>query len=409
MVAEIIAIGTEITTGSTLNTNSQYISNKLLELGIETHYHTSVDDDPVRLGNVMEVALQRAEIIITTGGLGPTEDDLTKQVIAESLGLGLETSPEMESKIESMFISINRIMTDNNRKQAVKPKGSKFIDNTIGTAPGIYIEFNGKIIIMLPGPPREMGLMFEEEVINLIKNDFHIVRKSINTIGIGESSLETKLLSMDLRNNNMTISTFASEGSVEIKIIGKGRDRKSIENDINKNIKIIEENINEYIYGYDNITIEEVVIHLLKSKGYKLGLCESCTGGLISSRITRIPGASSVLDRTIVSYSNESKIEELNVNRDTLEKYGAVSKETAYEMARGLLESSNSLDLVLSITGIAGPGGGSPDKPIGLVYMCIMNRNGYEIIKENFNGNRRMVQNRSAIRALNEIRKTLLK
>lgn len=409
MIAEIITVGTEITTGSTLNTNSQYLSNKLLGLGIETYYHTSVDDDSDRLSNVLEIALNRADIIITTGGLGPTEDDFTKEVVSKSLGLKLEVSYEMEAKIENMFLNMNRIMTDNNRKQATKPCGSQFIENTIGTAPGIFIKWNKKIIIMLPGPPREMKLMFEKGVTPLIKKDFFIIKKSINTIGIGESALETQLLSMDLNKDHITITTFAGEGSVEIKIIGKGKNKKDIENNINSAIKIIEKNLKEYIYGYDNISIEESIINLLKSRGYRLGLCESCTGGLISSKITSVPGASSVLDRAIVSYSNNSKIEELGVSKNTLEKYGAVSRETAYEMAKGLLKSSDSLDIVLSITGIAGPDGGTFNKPVGLVYICIMTKDGYEIVKANFNGNRSLIQNRAAIRALDEIRKTLLK
>lgn len=365
MIAEIITIGTEITTGSTLNTNVRYLSQRLLELGIETYYQTSVDDDKSRLTDVINIALNRANLIITTGGLGPTNDDLTKEIVSEALGLELEEDYNMEEKIKTMFYNMNRRMTDNNKKQAKKPKGSNFIENTIGTAPGIFITKGDKKIILLPGPPREMKLMFEKDVVPLIKEDYFIISKSVNTIGIGESSLETRLLEMNLDTENTSVTTFPSEGSVEIKIISRGKNKKLLEKEITEVINIIEDNLKEHIYGYNNTKIEEAIVQLLKEKNYTLGLCESCTGGLISSKITKVPGASQVFDRCIVSYSNDSKMQELNVSEKTLQEYGAVSGETAYEMAKGLMDKSN-LDIVLSVTGIAGPDGGTPKNQLAL-------------------------------------------
>lgn len=408
MIGEIISVGTEITTGSILNTNTKYLSTKLMELGIEIHYHTTVDDNKDRLSEVLNIALNRADIIITTGGLGPTEDDLTKEVISNSLGLELEMDGPMEQSIVKMFTNMNSPMTNNNRKQAIKPKGSEFILNDVGTAPGIYINKDNKKIIMLPGPPHEMNLMFEKYVIPLIKEDYSILVRSVNLYGIGESSLETELKSLPLWNyNNITIATFAKSGDLEIKIIGKGKIKAKVEDEIEKIVNIIIENFEEFIFGYGNITIEEVVLKLLQDKNFKFGLCESCTGGLISSRLTSIPGASNVLDRSIVTYSNRSKIEELGVDSEILNKYGAVSSETAYAMAKGLITKSN-LDIVLSITGIAGPDGGTESKPVGLVYICIMDNNRHKMIKCNINGNRISVQNRAATRALNEIRRFLI-
>lgn len=407
MIAEIITIGTEITTGSTLNTNAKYLASKLLDLGIETYYQTSVDDDPNRLTGVMNIALNRADLILTTGGLGPTRDDLTKEVISEALGLHLETDFIMEEKIKDMFSNMNRKMTENNKKQARKPNGADFIENTIGTAPGIFINHKNKKIIMMPGPPREMKLMFEKNIVPLIAEDYHIISKSINTIGIGESSLETRLLEMNLNTDNTSITTFPSEGEVEIKIISKGKDRESLKKEMDITIQKIEDEFGKFIYGYDNVGIENAVVDLLKKKEYRLGLCESCTGGLISSKITAVPGASLVFDRCIVCYSNDSKMEELNVREETLKKYGAVSEETAYEMAKGLMDKSN-LNLVLSITGIAGPDGGTTEKPIGLVYICVMTREKYKVVKYNFNGNRTLIQIRATMAALNEIRKILM-
>ncbi len=407
MIAEIITIGTEITTGSILNTNSKYLANRFLELGIETYYLTSVDDDPKRLKDIFSIALKRSDLIVTTGGLGPTKDDLTKEVISRTLDLPLERDSVMEEKIESIFVNTDRKMTENNRKQAEKPKGADFIENRIGTAPGIFIRHDNKKIVMLPGPPREMKMMFEQGVVPLISEEHIIISKSINTIGIGESSLETQLLKMNLNTKNISVTTFPSEGEVEIKIIAKGKDKTILNNELNLTLARIEDELSDFIYGYDNMGIEKVVTDILKEKKRRLAICESCTGGLIASKITSVPGSSTIFDRCIVSYSNNAKIEELNVSKDTLEKYGAVSEETAYEMAKGLLDKTD-VDLVLSITGIAGPDGGTTKKPIGLVYICVMDREKYRIAKCKFSGNRNSIQNRAAIRALDEIRRILL-
>ncbi len=407
MIAEIISIGTEITTGSILNTNTKYLSEKLMELGIDVFYHTSVDDNKDRLSQVLNIALNRADIIITTGGLGPTEDDLTKEVISNTLGLELEMDHIMENNIMAMFKDKDRPMSDNNRKQAKKPKGSSFITNDYGTAPGIYIDLDKKKILMLPGPPHELIPMFENYVYPIIKEDYSILSRSINIYGIGESSLESRLKELPIWNyNNIIVATFAKAGQIEIKIIGKGKIKELVEKQIHEIMKIIILEFNEYIFGYDNILIEEVVFKMLHEGKLRLGLAESCTGGLISSKFTRIPGASDVLDRAIVSYSNLSKIEELGVDKEILKLYGAVSSETAFAMAKGLMTRTN-LDICLSITGIAGPGGGTTDKPIGLVYLCIMSRDKHKVIKCHFNGNRATIQNRAATRAFIEIRKFL--
>lgn len=408
MKAEIISIGTEIMIGSTLNTNSMFISKKLTEFGIDTYYHSSVDDDVERLKEVINIALNRADLIITTGGLGPTKDDLTKEVFSDTLNLKLESDSNMEDDIKSFFDNMHTSMTNNNKKQATKPKGSDFILNDIGTAPGIFINKDNKKIVMLPGPPREMKLMFTKYVLPLLKEDFHIIIKSINTIGIGESSLETKILSLNLNRSGLIINTYAKEGTVEIKLISKDRNKKTAQDNIDYAIDILKKELGDYIYGYDGISIEQIVLNLLLKNKMKLGLCESCTGGLISSKLTKISGASKSLDRSIVSYSNNSKVEELNVNTDTLDKYGAVSKETAYEMAKGLFEKAD-LDIVASITGIAGPTGGNKNKPVGLVYICVMTKEKYSIIQRNLSGNRTIIQNRAAIAVLDEIRKYLLK
>ena len=407
MIAEIITIGLEITTGSILNTNSKFIASKLLELGVDTYYQTSVDDNKDRLIEIFNIALQRADLIITTGGLGPTDDDLTKEVIAKSLNLKLLNNTNMENNIKKIFESLNKPMPVNNLKQSYIPEGAKFLNNAIGTAPGIMLNRDNKKIFLLPGPPKEMELMLNNEVIPLIHENFNIIKKSINIIGIGESELEMQIKDLINRDPNITIATFAKDGEIEIKVIGKGENRNLINTKIKEIIDIIDERFHEYIYGFDNLPIEFIVYNILKEKEFKIGFCESCTGGLISSRFSRIPGVSYVFDRGIVTYSNNAKIEEVGVKAQTLEKYSAVSAETALEMALGLLKLAN-LDLTLSVTGIAGPDGGTEDKPIGTVYLCICSKNKYIVKKYNFIGDREAIQNKTASIAFSELRKFLL-
>ncbi|MCF6463279.1 competence/damage-inducible protein A [Clostridium sp. Cult1] len=406
MIAEIISVGTEIILGSTLNTNTYYLSKKLWEIGVDVLYHTSVKDNPKSLEQVIKIGLERSDILIFTGGLGPTSDDITKEVVSKTLGLDLELNKIMEDNIKKYFSEKDQNMPSNNTKQAYLPKGAKFLTNEIGTAPGIYIEWNGRKIILLPGPPKEMALMFNKYVIPLIQQDFIIKIKTINTIGIGESSLETLLLDIIKEQNNPSLATYAKEGRVDIKIIAKGCDETEVNSMLEDMISKIEDRIAQYIYSYEDESIEEIVFKKLKSKNMKIAFCESCTGGLISTKLTRIPGASQVFDRGIITYSNISKVEEVDVNKNTLDKYGAVSEQVAIEMAKGLLRKTG-VDIALSTTGIAGPSGGSELKPVGLVFIGIATKDSSYAIKSIFSGERKSIQNRAALRAFDELRKIL--
>lgn len=406
MIAEIISVGTEIILGSTLNTNTYYLSKKLWEIGVDVLYHTSVKDNPKSLEQVIKIGLERSDILILTGGLGPTSDDITKEVVSKTLGLDLELNKIMEDNIKKYFSEKDQNMPSNNTKQAYLPKGAKFLTNEIGTAPGIYIEWNGRKIILLPGPPKEMALMFNKYVIPLIQQDFIIKIKTINTIGIGESSLETLLLDIIKEQNNPSLATYAKEGRVDIKIIAKGCDETEVNSMLEDMISKIEDRIAQYIYSYEDESIEEIVFKKLKSKNMKIAFCESCTGGLISTKLTRIPGASKVFDRGIITYSNISKVEEVDVNKNTLDKYGAVSEQVAIEMAKGLLRKTG-VDIALSTTGIAGPSGGSELKPVGLVFIGIATKDSSYAIKSIFSGERKSIQNRAALRAFDELRKIL--
>ncbi len=412
MNAEIISIGTEITTGSTLNTNVQYISERLLDLGIETLYHTTVDDNSERLKEVINIALNRVDLIITTGGLGPTEDDLTKEVFSEALGLNLIEDPLMLETIQNKFDLYNsnngknEIMTKNNLKQAIKIEESSFLTNHIGTAPGTFLSKDNKKIILLPGPPEEMKTMFNREVEPLIKKDYYIIKKSINLSDIGESAVEMEI--KDLLNNykNIYIATFAKIGEVEIKIIGRGKNKEGLEKDINNIVKILEERFKRYIYGFDNVPIEKIVFDILKEKNYKIGFCESCTGGLISGSFSRIPGASQVLDRSIVTYSNQAKIEEVQVQEETIKKFTEVSKEVALEMAKGMLAHGD-LDIALSVTGMAGPASDTDINPLGLVFIGITSKKSSNVIRLNLTGSRQFIQDKVVNRAFLELRNYL--
>lgn len=407
MIAEIIAIGSEVVSGRTLDTNSQYLSRKLNDLGINVYYHTAVDDDPTRLKEVLENAISRSNLVITCGGLGPTKDDISKDVLAKILNDEMIYDEDMFNIIKHKFNHINKPLTKNNNKQAFKLTKSEFIDNSTGTAPGIFVDNGSNIIIMLPGPPRELKNMFENEVFPKLKSDKNILSKSIKTIGIGESLLETILIDLDLETDNITISTYAKEGMVEIRIVAESELNNNIINEFNNIIEILKKELEEYIYGYENTSIEESIINLLKSKKTKLGLCESCTGGLVSSRITKVSGSSEVFDSGIVTYSNSSKIDELSVKDSTLLEYGAVSSETAIEMARGLF-SKRDINIVASITGIAGPNSDSTNKPVGLVYIGIKTSHKEEVFKFNFYGTRESIQNKTATKVFELLWRTLI-
>lgn len=409
MKAEIICVGEELLSGDTLNTNSKYISRKLSDLGILVRYQTTIGDD---FDDIKEATLQgikRSDLIIYTGGLGPTKDDLTKETVSEALGLELQLKDDIVSKIKDRFKRIGVTMTSNNLKQAYIPKGSIELVNNHGTAPGIALEYECTSIVLLPGPPKEMKPMFEEYIINHLssKSDYIIESKTIKTMGIGESKLETKIEDIIEDENDVNIATYAGNGQVKVKLTCISKDKKSATKLIEDVINKIDERIGEYIYSYDGESIEDVVYKLLLEHDMMVGFCESCTGGLISSRMTKLSGVSAVFDRGIVTYSNNAKMEELNVKSETLEKYGAVSKETALEMAKGLLEREN-IDIALSVTGIAGPTGGTKEKPVGLVYIGLATKKYSQVWKFNFIGDRSSVQNRTANTVFNLTRKYIL-
>ena len=370
--AELISIGTELLLGNILNTNAKYISEKLSQMGIDVYYQTVVGDNPDRLERALELAKTRADIIITTGGLGPTYDDLTKETIARDFGKKLVMHEPTKEFIEAFFKKVKREMTPNNLKQAMLPENSVIFPNKVGMAPGCAVEDDfGKIAIMLPGPPREMTAMFEDSVMDYLAQfcDSIIASKTIYTAGIGESTLEDTLYDMMTTSTNPTIAPYAKEGECILRVTAKCKTKEEAERLIDEAIEKVKARVGEYIYGIDVGTIENAIVTLLKEKGLKAAFAESCTGGLISKRITDIPGASDVFDMGLVAYSNDVKIKVLGVDEAIIREHGAVSEECAVAMAKGIYKLSGA-DFGIGVTGVAGPGQ-SEEKPAGLVYIAL--------------------------------------
>lgn len=409
MKVEILAVGTELLMGQIANTNAQYISNRLPEAGIGVFYHSVVGDNPLRLKECLNIAMNRADIIIMTGGLGPTQDDLTKETVCEVLARKLILHEESLNKMEDFFKRINRPMADSNKKQAYLPEGCIVINNNRGTAPGCIIEYEKKVIIMLPGPPSEMKPMFEDTVMTYFKekSEFKIVSEFLRIFGIGESSMEEKLLDMIETQTNPTIAPYAKEGEVTLRVTArcnKGEDGYSI---LEPTIDKIKKRLGNTVYSIGDRNMEEVVGELLIKRNISIAIAESCTGGLVSTKLTGVPGISSVFNRAIISYSNESKRENLGVNQKTLDEFGAVSKETAIEMAKGVRDVSKT-DIGLSITGVAGPGGGTLDKPVGLVYVALAAKDNVICKELRLLGDRNRIRNSTSLNALDLVRRYVL-
>ena len=409
MNAEILAVGTELLMGQIANTNAQYISKRLPDVGVNVYFHSVVGDNPSRLKECLELALKRSDVVILTGGLGPTQDDLTKETVSELMNKKLVLHQESLDKIEGFFRGLSRQMTQNNVKQAYLPEGCIILKNNNGTAPGCIIESNSKSIIMLPGPPSEMKLMFEEYVIPyfLEKSPYKIVSKYLRIFGIGESAMEDKLLDMIESQTNPTIAPYAKEGEVQLRISAKCDKNEDADLLIRPVITEIYKRLGNSVYTEEDKLMEEVVAEMLIKQNITIAIAESCTGGLISSRLTEIPGVSKVFNRGIISYSNESKVENLSVSTETLNKYGAVSKQSAEEMAIGVRKLSGT-DIGLSITGIAGPDGGSDEKPVGLVYIGLADKDGANVKELRLWGRRERIRHVAALNAFDMIRQYII-
>ena len=407
--AELIAVGTELLLGNIANTDAQMISQGLSQLGINVFYHTVVGDNPERVRQAVDIARNRADIIITTGGLGPTCDDLTKVALASAFGKELYYDEPSAQRIRDRFAAMERPITDNNYQQAMLPVGCTVLDNDWGTAPGVAFEADGVRVIMLPGPPRECEMMFRYRAVPYLKNlsDGVIVSRTVKTFGIGESAAEAKLRDLMNALHNPTLAPYAKPSGTELRITAHAQTEAEANALIDPVEVQVKEILGDVVIGVNVDSVEEVCLALLKEKGLTLGTAESCTGGLIAKYITDLPGSSAVFRGGIVSYTDEVKAGLLGVPREMLDAYGAVSPQVAEAMARGA-KAALGCDIAVSATGIAGPDSDDRGNPVGLVYLGLA----YEdkcYVKEFHAGNvaRERVRRQSAQTALDLVRRYL--
>lgn len=385
--AEILCVGTELLIGDIINTNAAYISARLAEMGISQYYQGVVGDNPERLTNALKQALERSDLVITSGGLGPTYDDLTKETAASLMHRKLNMDEDILCSIRDYFEKSGRVMTPSNEKQALVPEGSTVFKNLHGTAPGIGIEDfeNGKIIIMLPGPPRELEPMFENEVMPYLSRFTKsvLVSRNVNIFGMGESSVEAALGSLMKEAKNPTVAPYVSAGEVRLRVTARADTRKEGEALCDEVIeKIRNSAVGEYIYGVDAHSLEGALLGELTKKGLTFASAESCTGGLIGKRITDLSGASAAYLGSIISYASEIKNRMLGVPTEVIDEHGVVSPEVAALMAKGARERFG-CDIAVSTTGLAGPDGGTSEKPVGLVYVAVSSARGESVVKLN--------------------------
>lgn len=413
MVAEILNVGTEILIGDILNTNSRYLSLKLSEIGFDVLWHTTVGDNEKRIQLAVETALKRSDVLVITGGLGPTKDDITKEVVAAALKKDLVEDLEVRKNIEKIFKNKKVAPTENNFKQSFVIKGATVFKNEQGTAPAIAVEEDGKVVVLLPGPPEELAAIFEKDLEKYLKkfSNFTIFSKNVHIYGLPESVVDEKVSDL-LVKKNPTVGIYAKEGEVRLRVTAKAEDRKICEDMVNLVVDLIKNRVGKYIYGIDVLNMQNALVKTFIKKNKTLAVAESCTGGLISSKIVEISGSSKIFKLGAVCYSNEAKQKILNVKKSSLDRFGAVSSVVAKEMAFGA-RNACCADFGVATTGIAGPQGGSVKKPVGLVYVGISSRKetkAYKLLLSNGEKDERnKIRIRAALFAMDRIRREALK
>ncbi|MEA2105839.1 MAG: competence/damage-inducible protein A [Bacteroidota bacterium] len=410
MKAEIITIGDELLIGQVVDTNSAWIANKLNLLGIDIYKIVSISDTKESIFKALEQVDKSTDLVIITGGLGPTNDDITKIALAEYFRVQLGMNNEVLEKIKAFVIKRNGDLNERNKQQALVPENCTVIQNTIGTAPGMWFEDNGKIIISMPGVPFEMKEMMNNHILEELKKrhkDFYILHKIILTQGLAESKLAEILEKWE--NNfpkELSVAYLPSPGIIKLRITGKGENRKYIEEQIDNKVNALKNIIPDYICGYDEDKLEENLGKLLKEKKATVSVAESCTGGNIGRLITTIPGCSDYFKGGIIAYSNEIKENILNVNRRNIEIYGAVSKQVVEEMSKGILELFNT-DFSIATSGIAGPTGGSKEKPVGTTWIAVASKHRVITQKFVFGDQRDRNIQRASLTAINMLQKLI--
>ena len=412
MICEILSVGTELLMGQVANTDAQYLSRRLSELGVQVFRHTTVGDNPARVKEALNTALSRSDLVITTGGLGPTEDDLTKEMVAEHFELQMELhQPSMDALVERMRrIHPDRPLAQNNLKQAYFPAGSTVMPNRRGTAPGCIVERDNKAVAVLPGPPRELKDMFEQQLEPwlLKRREMNLTSRFFRIFGVGESNVETILIDL-FHSQTPTLALYCGAGEVTARLTASGAPGEDLTPLLDPVEAEILKRLGDSVYaeGRDK-TMEWTVLELLLKRGETVALAESCTGGKLATMLTDSPGASGALLEGFVTYSNEAKIRSLGVREETLRAHGAVSEECAREMADGARQRTGAT-WALSITGIAGPDGGSEKKPVGTVFIGLSGPDGVAAQRFQFVGDRSWIRTLSCQNALNMLRLKLIR
>ncbi|MCX7568604.1 competence/damage-inducible protein A [Tumebacillus sp. DT12] len=408
MIAEILAVGTELLMGQIANTNAQYLSTRMAEIGVSVYHHTVVGDNLDRAKAALSLAKERgADIVLISGGLGPTQDDITRDVVASCLGKSMNISDEIVEHIRSLFTYRGREMPENNKRQAMVIEGATVLENPRGTAPGQYVAGDGVHYFLLPGPPTELKPMYEEQVLPILRRlqgeeNLVFASRYLRTYGIGESAMEIKIQDIVDSQTNPTVAPYASEGEAMIRLTASAATEAEAQALITPVETAIRERIGKYIYGVDDETLPVKVGKLLRAKGQTMATAESCTGGMIATMITDVPGCSDIFWGSVVSYHNDVKHGVLGVEESVLREHGAVSSQCARQMAEGARRTTGA-DWAVSVTGIAGPGGGTKEKPVGLVFVGVAGPNGTTVEEYHLRGDRHQFRLRTAKVALYDL------
>jgi nicotinamide-nucleotide amidase len=410
LTAEIIAIGSELLTPDRTDTNSLWLTERLNGIGIEVKLKTIVGDDDARLEETIKDALRRSRVVIMTGGLGPTEDDITRKIAARAMGRRLLLNEKILETIREKFRHWGRQMPEINSRQAMVMEGAEVLDNPHGSAPGMYIEHEGRSVALLPGPPREMRPMFENFVQGRLAakaGDVRVARRVLRVAGMGESAVDEKIAPIYTQYKNPQTTILFNKSEIEIHLTAQARSEAEAELLLDGLAGQIEERLGHAIFAFRGETMEQVVGLRLAVGGFTLAVAESCTGGLISQRLTEVPGSSAYFMEGVVTYSNDAKIRSLGVDEDLIERYGAVSGAVAEAMAEGVRQRADT-DFGLAVTGIAGPGGGTEEKPVGLVYIALSDDAHTEHRKVMLPGDRQLIRWRASQAALELLRRRLI-
>ena len=408
MIAELICVGTELLMGQILNTNAQYIAESLAPSGIDMYHQTVVGDNPKRLTDAVRTAFSRSDCVIFSGGLGPTDDDLTKETVAAALGKDLVLYEEEWERIVSYFASKGRMIAPNNKKQAMFPSDAIILPNPNGTAPGCIMEADGKAAILLPGPPRELVPMFRDHVMPYLlqRSGHRLYSREVRIFGVGESEVAYRLDDLMKHQTNPTIAPYAKTGEVTLRVTARCQNDAEGEALVSPVLRAIRDELGDCVYDTNGRELAEVCHYALIEAKKTLAVAESCTGGRLADAFINYPGSSAYFIEGDVTYSNDAKMRRLGVRAETLDTVGAVSEECAKEMAEGCRRAANT-DFALATTGYAGPDGGEPDKPVGTVFVALACADGTIVKRLNLNGNRDRIRHSAMLNALDLLRRKL--